>query len=275
MASIIILPKQGLQMTEGTLEKWLKSEGDRVETGEPLFEMETDKLSITIDSTATGTLLKILHETGETLPITAPIAVVGEPGEDISGLVLDVPAAPEVPSAEPVLPVNAPAAAPPAVSARKLASPRAKWRAEQRGVDWTLVPGTGPEGYVIERDVLAYEPPKPIENKTVTAATFTLHIDPSEPDALAAKAEGASRKAWLVKCCALADADVGANVFDFIATRAALSVPPLGGATAAFALCKTTLTLAYDPDRLEPEAAAAFADKVAVYYENIELTLAL
>ena len=67
MASNIIMPKQGLQMTEGTIIKWLKKEGETVNEGEPLFEMETDKLTITIDSTATGTLLKIVHGEGAVL----------------------------------------------------------------------------------------------------------------------------------------------------------------------------------------------------------------
>ena len=84
MAEKIIMPKQGLQMTEGTIIKWLAKEGDPVVEGKPLFEMETDKLTITMDSTATGTLLKIIHGEGDVVPITETIAVVGQPGEDIS-----------------------------------------------------------------------------------------------------------------------------------------------------------------------------------------------
>ena len=58
MASIVIMPKQGLQMTEGTIIKWFFAEGESVKEGEPLFQMETDKLTIDIDSTVSGTLLK-------------------------------------------------------------------------------------------------------------------------------------------------------------------------------------------------------------------------
>ena len=86
MASVIIMPKQGLLMEEGTITKWLAKEGEQTTEGAPLFEMETDKLTITMDSTATGTVLKILHPEGDTVPITQPIAIVGQPGEDISGL---------------------------------------------------------------------------------------------------------------------------------------------------------------------------------------------
>ena len=86
MASVIIMPKQGLLMEEGTITNWLVKEGEKTTEGTPLFEMETDKLTITMDSTATGTMLKILHPEGDTVPITQPIAIVGEPGENISAL---------------------------------------------------------------------------------------------------------------------------------------------------------------------------------------------
>lgn len=86
MAKRIIMPKQGLQMTEGTIIKWLVKEGDTVKEGEPLFEMETDKLTISIDSTESGTLMKIVHPEGDVVPITEMIAIVGEPNEDITSL---------------------------------------------------------------------------------------------------------------------------------------------------------------------------------------------
>jgi len=70
-------------MTEGYIGRWLKLEGEDVALGEPLFEMETDKLSITIDSTAEGVLLKILHPAGDTVPVADIIAYVGMPGETI------------------------------------------------------------------------------------------------------------------------------------------------------------------------------------------------
>ena len=87
MANIVIMPKQGLQMTEGTIVRWLISEGSPVKKGESLFEMETDKLTITMDAEFDGTLLKIIHQEGDVVPITQPIAIIGEPGEDISALV--------------------------------------------------------------------------------------------------------------------------------------------------------------------------------------------
>lgn len=166
MATIVIMPKQGLMMEEGTITKWLKKEGEAVTAGEPLFEMETDKLTITMDTEASGTLLKIIHPEGDVVPITQPIAVLGEPGEDISAL-LGGGAAP-VQAAAPAEAAPVQAAEAPAVPAverapgeRVFSSPRARLRAEENGLDIAAVPGSGPEGLVIERDVNAYAANKP------------------------------------------------------------------------------------------------------------------
>jgi pyruvate/2-oxoglutarate dehydrogenase complex dihydrolipoamide acyltransferase (E2) component len=86
MAARVIMPKQGLQMTEGQITRWLIQEGQPVKIDEPLFEMETDKLTIQMNAPASGTLLKIVRGEGETVPITETIAIIGEPGEDISRL---------------------------------------------------------------------------------------------------------------------------------------------------------------------------------------------
>ena len=166
MATIVIMPKQGLMMEEGTITSWLKKEGEAVTVGEPLFEMETDKLTITMDAEASGTLLKIIHPEGDMVPITQPIAVLGQPGEDISVL-LGGGAAPAK-AAAPAEAVPAQAAEAPAAPAverapgeRVFSSPRARLRSEENGVDIAAVPGSGPEGLVIERDVNAYMVNKP------------------------------------------------------------------------------------------------------------------
>jgi pyruvate dehydrogenase E2 component (dihydrolipoamide acetyltransferase) len=161
MASKVIMPKQGLQMTEGTIIRWLVKEGGKAVKDEPLFEMETDKLTITIDAMETGTLLKIVRGEGETVPITETIAIVGNPGEDISALLDGAPAAPAAvaapveasaaaPVAAPAAPVNAPA------DGRVFISPRAKMIAEEKGLDYKAIKGTGTDGLIVERDILAY-----------------------------------------------------------------------------------------------------------------------
>ena len=165
MATIVIMPKQGLMMEEGTITSWLKKEGEAVTAGEPLFEMETDKLTITMDAEASGTLLKILHPEGDVVPITQPIAVLGEPGEDVSALV-GGDAAPAQ-AAAPAEAAPAPAAEAPAPAVERapgeqvFSSPRARLRAEENGVNIAAVPGSGPDGLVIERDVNAYMANRP------------------------------------------------------------------------------------------------------------------
>ena len=167
MAEKVIMPKQGLQMTEGTIIQWLVEEGGACVEGEPLFEMETDKLTITMDSPASGTLLKIVRGEGETVPITETIAVIGEPGEDISAILAEAVSA--APAAAEEVPAEAPAAAPaaPAASApvkaadsgaRKFSTPRARMRAEEKNFDIADIPASGPDNLVIERDVLSYVP---------------------------------------------------------------------------------------------------------------------
>ena len=172
MANRIIMPKQGLQMETGTVTQWLHKEGDVITEGEPLFEIETDKLTITIDASAGGTLLKILCGEGEEAPVAATIAIVGEPGEDISGLLSEAgytqaetpaaasvtaQAAPEAP-AEAAAPAHAVQAAP---GGRIFISPRAKRIAEEKGIDYKTISGTGEDGMIIERDLLAYEAGRP------------------------------------------------------------------------------------------------------------------
>jgi pyruvate dehydrogenase E2 component (dihydrolipoamide acetyltransferase) len=161
MAAKVIMPKQGLQMTEGNIIEWLASEGDRVEEGQPLFEMETDKLTITIDAPASGTLLRILHGEGSVVPITHTIAVIGKEGEDISGIVLEAQAeenssgapSPSQKSEEPKKPVATSSSV--VAPGRTFSTPRARWTAEETGVDLATVEPTGPDSLVIERDVLA------------------------------------------------------------------------------------------------------------------------
>ena len=165
MAKKIIMPKQGLQMEVGIITQWLHQEGDQIKEGEPLFEMETDKLAITIDASASGTLLKILAEEGEEIPVAQTIAIVGEPGEDISGLLAAeggaaeaaAPAPTPAPAAEAAAPAPtpAPAQAQAAPEGRVFATPRAKMHAEERGVTLDGVKGSGPEGLIIDRDVPA------------------------------------------------------------------------------------------------------------------------
>ncbi len=87
MARVIPMPKMGEAMEEGQIISWMANEGDHVEKGEPIFEVMTDKTTMEFPCPQSGTLLKILVETEEDYPCGTPVCIIGEPGEDISGLV--------------------------------------------------------------------------------------------------------------------------------------------------------------------------------------------
>ncbi|MCF7947515.1 MAG: 2-oxo acid dehydrogenase subunit E2 [Spirochaetia bacterium] len=184
MATKVNMPKQGLQMTEGTIISWLAAEGEQVKEGYPLYEMETDKLTIEISAPASGTLLKIIRGEGDVVPITETIAIIGEQGEDISGLLAEIQSSGTGDNSEETAPAESQkagvgdktAAASEAAAAGEpkaeglgtgttagspagkgpfYSSPRARWKAEEYGIDITTLSGTGPEGMVVERDVQA------------------------------------------------------------------------------------------------------------------------
>ena len=84
MATEIVMPRQGQSVEACTIVRWLKQPGERVGTGEVLCEIETDKAAFEVESTAAGTLLAQFATEGEEVPVLAPIAAVGEPGEAVS-----------------------------------------------------------------------------------------------------------------------------------------------------------------------------------------------
>jgi len=141
MATPIIMPKLGLSMKTGTLGKWLKKEGDSIKKGEALVEVMTDKITNKVESPADGILLKIISAKGAKLPVGGLMGVLGEAGEDISAILAAGPA----PSAD-----AAPAAAP---GGKVKISPAARKLADDNGVDYNRISGTGPEGRITREDV--------------------------------------------------------------------------------------------------------------------------
>jgi pyruvate dehydrogenase E2 component (dihydrolipoamide acetyltransferase) len=154
------LPRLGQGMEAGTIVKWLKSEGERVEKGEPLFEVDTDKATQEVEAEASGVLLKIAVESGE-VPVGQTIAVIGDEGEDVSVEDNQPPApAAEEATAEPdtsgARHRDEPATTRPQESNggdRIKASPLARRIARERGVELAGLSGTGPEGRIIAEDV--------------------------------------------------------------------------------------------------------------------------
>lgn len=166
MAEIIEMPKLSDTMTEGTLGEWLKNEGDQIESGDIIARVETDKATMDLESFESGILLKRVIQEGETVPTGAPVAVVGEAGEEVDeGLLKASPAAvpaqeqvEEAPAAEAAPAPAAPTAAPAPVSSSDLnvkASPLAKKIAADKGISLSGITGSGPGGRIVKKDVLA------------------------------------------------------------------------------------------------------------------------
>ena len=165
MATEIKLPRLGQGMESGTIVKWLKSEGDEVQKGEPLYELDTDKVTQEVEADASGVLLKISISEGE-VEVGKTIAVIGEAGEDV-----ETPEEAKVDddeqeegspgparederergreSSEVVTQIREPAR----TNGRVKASPLARRIARERGIDLSNVAGTGPEGRVVAEDV--------------------------------------------------------------------------------------------------------------------------
>ena len=165
MAEVIRMPRMSDTMEEGNIVGWLKQEGDKVEPGETLAEVETDKATMELDSYTEGVLLHIAVKSG-TVPIDGVIAVIGQPGEDWQALLSAPAAAPAAapnPSPAEVVVAAAPAASPVAVAAesRTKASPLAKSVAREAGVDISQITGTGDNGRIVKRDVEAFLESKP------------------------------------------------------------------------------------------------------------------
>src|SRR5918995_3408681 len=177
MATEIKLPRLGQGMESGTVVRWLKQDGDRVEKGEPLYELDTEKVTQEVEADASGVLLKIAVEEGE-VPVGQTIAVIGEEGEEVSAQPESTngdagdsgqeegsraPARdedrergrkasadePESTMSEQITEVREPSRA----DGRIKASPLARRIAREKGMDLAQVRGTGPEGRIVAEDV--------------------------------------------------------------------------------------------------------------------------
>lgn len=142
--SKVTMPKAGQSMEEGTILQWRKREGDRVEKGEILLEIDTDKAAVEVEAPESGVLRKILCAEGETVPVLQPIAILAGATDDIAGELAEVQSRPEAPA----VPVD-----------RPKASPAARGAAARLGVRLSsLGAGSGPGGRLLSTDVAAAAP---------------------------------------------------------------------------------------------------------------------
>jgi pyruvate dehydrogenase E2 component (dihydrolipoamide acetyltransferase) len=178
MATPIIMPKFGQMTEESAIVEWLKKEGDKVNKGDILFTVETDKSVMEVESFEAGTLLKIVVPPRVNVPVQSTVGFLGKPGEAIPAVTAPAPAAPKpaaaaapvaaqaaprapiaaavsTPSAAPVAAPVVPLPVPTAPSLFRI-SPRAAALAKHSVIDATRIKGTGPEGRIVEKDVRNY-----------------------------------------------------------------------------------------------------------------------
>ncbi|MCS7081786.1 MAG: pyruvate dehydrogenase complex dihydrolipoamide acetyltransferase [Bacteroidota bacterium] len=162
MAIVIRMPKMSDTMEEGVLVAWLKREGERIEPGDVIAEVETDKATMELEAFDSGVLLKQIAQPGQAIPLGGVIAILGEPGEDISAILAELEGAPKAPApglaaeadSEPSPPPDGRAAQQTSPERIK-ASPLARRMAREAGIPLEAISGTGPEGRIIKRDVEA------------------------------------------------------------------------------------------------------------------------
>lgn len=182
------MPQLGQTVEEAVIEVWRRKEGDKVEKGDVLLEITTDKATLEVESYFSGVLKKALYHEGDTVPVNAVIALIGEADDEVTEEMIRQalaaaksagaarPAAQPPPSApaQPSQPehVAAAATAPPG---RVFASPRARRLATELKVPLELVKGTGPNGRIVERDVRAHGERAARVRATPTAREVAFH----------------------------------------------------------------------------------------------------
>ncbi|HET7856853.1 MAG TPA: dihydrolipoamide acetyltransferase family protein [Gaiellaceae bacterium] len=252
MATELTLPRLGQGMESGTIVRWLKSEGDRVEKGEALYELDTEKVTQEVEADASGVLLKILAQEGEEIEVGKRIAVIGEEGEEVSA---EAEAPEEVDEADQegtpggaregerergrqaaaaraaAEPAPAPA---PADGGRLKASPLARRIARELGIDLQALTGTGPEGRIVAEDVeraaaapaIAPAAAAPLEAEAIKLSSLRRTIARRLTEAWEAPAFQISMSADMTRALALRERvrDQGVTVTDLLVKLAAIAL---------------------------------------------------
>ena len=189
MATELTMPQMGYDMQEGTVVRWLKTEGSPVQMGEAVAEIETDKAVVEFESYGEGILLQILVAEGTTVPVGETIAIVGAesevpvastPDEPTPAVEAEPPVSTAIPLDPPAQPVSTNGGvvvedvAQPASEGRLFATPAAKKIAEEQAIDLKQIEGTGPRGRITKDDVLSFAS-QPVE--AMTEAPVTPEIE--------------------------------------------------------------------------------------------------
>ena len=261
MPAEVIMPALGMAQETGKVLRWLKLDGADVVKGEPLLEVETDKVTVEIESPADGTLGGISAVVGAEVPVGTVIALVLQDGESLATAPTEASGMTEQ-TAGPTATADAAAAvvvpAPDAASRRRLASPKARRLAQAAGIDLDSIAGSGPNGAVVAADIEAVGRPaaevgavwhrmaERMERAWREVPQFVLTRDVDATALRAGRGDGVTITDLLVKRCAEAlvrhprltmswhdggfVAGAGVNVGIAVATDDALVVPVVHGA---------------------------------------------
>ncbi len=153
MITEIIMPKQGLQMTEGAITKWLKNVGDDVKNGEAIIEIETDKAALEIEAQGDGKLLKKIHDEGETVAVSKVIGLIGADTDDISKYDTEPISESKPDTKNAVIENTLKSSMPQNSNGRIFITPRAKKLAIDNKINFSNITGTGPNGLIIEKNI--------------------------------------------------------------------------------------------------------------------------
>ena len=178
MPTEILLPQWGMEMQDGTIVKWLKKEGDTIQVGEPLVEVETAKLETEMESVASGVVAQILVSEGATVPIRTVLAIIAAPGEEVARPAGTAPSTP-APAAGPA--TRSSSSAPPRSGGDVTAQvvPAARRLAQERGVDLSQVQGTGPRGRILIEDVERAATAAPAAAPAQTGGEVSVQVVPA------------------------------------------------------------------------------------------------
>lgn len=188
MAEFIQMPKLGFDMREGVLVGWMKEIGEMVNKGDVVAEIESDKATLELESQVSGILLAVLEEADAVVPIGANLAIVGEEGEDVSGMLTDGgDEAEEAPAEESGEASDEPVVATQAAVEGEFpggvkSTPVARRVAREHGVDLREVNGSGPAGRVRKRDVENYLTSKPAATPAPTITHEPLVAGPESEE---------------------------------------------------------------------------------------------
>ena len=298
MATNILMPALSPTMTEGTLARWLKKEGETIKAGDVIAEIETDKATMEVEAVDEGVLCKILVADGtEGVAVNAPIAILIEEGEAMPADGVAAPAAISAETKAAPAPASAAAApapaapAPAATSDRIIASPLAKRIALQAGIDLSKLNGSGPNGRIVKADVEAAQKDGAKPAQTVAAAPAPAPVaapapKPAAPAITAPHTTVANSSMRKVIARRLTEAKATIPHFyvsmdieldAMLKLRAELNARSPKDGPGAFKLSVNDLVIkaAAATLRRVPKVNASYTEDATIYYDDVDISIAV